>query len=349
MTSLFTWPSPDEYDPDVDDTYPALPIDAVLVARDRPHVSLRTAELFALPRPLQSESISSWVCRAAQSQGSPIPRFLDFLGWKFGGDLDLEVSRAFSDTSFLKDSMFIALEHARHLMVAVDSFSDGHQLLLSSGSPILYRYCPRCLREDPIPYFRQEWRLAAWRVCWTHSCFMEDQCEKCGAYQTLPLSMNIAAKNRGIGFLNECAKCGCSLSARKPLFVSDARLAGLTGWACTLSGNGRALVSALRTGKFCVDGNSYELSSAELPRLLVALLPSPGCPPTVAELRARLADSPAQPTTPRIGPSSHAALPRASGDSDFSPAGLGQACATSLASATSQTLLSSSDPASGGP
>lgn len=41
------------------------------------------------------------------------------------------------------------------------------------------QYCPRCLDEDPQPYFRRRWRLA-WHVgCERHGCLLADHCGGC--------------------------------------------------------------------------------------------------------------------------------------------------------------------------
>lgn len=43
------------------------------------------------------------------------------------------------------------------------------------------QYCPRCLQEDPDPYFRRRWRLAFVTVCPIHGCRLLDRCSVCGA------------------------------------------------------------------------------------------------------------------------------------------------------------------------
>jgi hypothetical protein len=43
-------------------------------------------------------------------------------------------------------------------------------------------YCPDCLREDLIPYFRKSWRYSFVTTCSRHKRLLEDQCPHCGEY-----------------------------------------------------------------------------------------------------------------------------------------------------------------------
>lgn len=46
------------------------------------------------------------------------------------------------------------------------------------------QYCPQCLASDPIPYFRQQWRLAWHTSCAEHQRSLGDRCPHClGAIQ----------------------------------------------------------------------------------------------------------------------------------------------------------------------
>lgn len=43
------------------------------------------------------------------------------------------------------------------------------------------QFCPQCLAEDKIPYFRRKWRLAFLVTCEKHHCYLSDACLTCGA------------------------------------------------------------------------------------------------------------------------------------------------------------------------
>lgn len=283
MTSLLGWPLPEDYD-DAHSDAPVLA--AVLTARQRGTVSLRLARLPLVPLPMESEALSSWVSRAAQSQALTVPDMLAHLGWVCAGDFDLGLVEQFWDQDFSRDAFFRPLEHARQLIaVSAQLTAERGELLLRDGKRCRYRFCPECLRADATPYFRQEWRLDAWRACWEHQCLMEDECPACGSPVTLPLNMDQAVRT-GIGHLDECGKCGGFLHAVKPMYLTDAQRAGLTEWGATLMRNGRALVACIRLQRFAVASPDGRVESASF-RVLRTLLPSKHGPPTVGEFRAR--------------------------------------------------------------
>lgn len=43
------------------------------------------------------------------------------------------------------------------------------------------QFCPTCLAEDTIPYFRKRWRIALNTVCSRHGIMLFDRCPQCGA------------------------------------------------------------------------------------------------------------------------------------------------------------------------
>ena len=68
------------------------------------------------------------------------------------------------------------------------------------------QYCPLCLAEDDVPYFRRRWRLAFYIACGKHHCQMESGCSLCGspiAYHRLgvgqPFGVEDAAEPFGVG------------------------------------------------------------------------------------------------------------------------------------------------------
>lgn len=42
------------------------------------------------------------------------------------------------------------------------------------------QFCPLCLQQDLIPYFRLQWRLGWATTCLTHGCRLHDCCSNCG-------------------------------------------------------------------------------------------------------------------------------------------------------------------------
>lgn len=42
-------------------------------------------------------------------------------------------------------------------------------------------YCPRCLGDDGLPYFRKRWRLVGFACCTRHGVLLHDRCPRCEA------------------------------------------------------------------------------------------------------------------------------------------------------------------------
>lgn len=43
------------------------------------------------------------------------------------------------------------------------------------------QYCPGCLAEDAVPYFRKTWRVSLKTFCLRHACYLLDRCHVCDA------------------------------------------------------------------------------------------------------------------------------------------------------------------------
>ena len=72
------------------------------------------------------------------------------------------------------------------------------------------RFCPICLREDKVIYFRKKWRVIFNTVCEKHKCFLYDKCPRCNS----TIDITRMFKNK-LSF-KYCHECGFELSkARK--------------------------------------------------------------------------------------------------------------------------------------
>ena len=50
----------------------------------------------------------------------------------------------------------------------------------STAQSCWLQFCPACLREDALPYFRRSWTLATRVSCFRHGCRLRDCCPSCG-------------------------------------------------------------------------------------------------------------------------------------------------------------------------
>lgn len=72
------------------------------------------------------------------------------------------------------------------------------------------QYCPACLREGTVAYYRKSWRVAFNTICVQHQCMLRDRCSNCGAgvaFHRRDMGAGAAATDS----LAECHQCGCDL------------------------------------------------------------------------------------------------------------------------------------------
>lgn len=104
-------------------------------------------------------------------------------------------------------------------------------------------YCPLCLKENV--YYKKEWKLYFVNACTKHCCFLESQCQKCGA-SIAPVYTQVG---QGMEF---CFHCGASLLDMEPTMIPR------------YSGGLKAikrLLNIARRGYFLLDGKwHYSLS-----------------------------------------------------------------------------------------
>ncbi len=98
------------------------------------------------------------------------------------------------------------------------------------------QYCPTCLAEDAIPYYRKRWRIAFYTVCTKHHTMMQDRCPHCAAgvaFHRLDIANGDAIDAGTLAF---CHGCGFDLRlapAVEPLSY-DENAAALLLDACTV-------------------------------------------------------------------------------------------------------------------
>lgn len=93
---------------------------------------------------------------------------------------------------------------------------------LSHGVSAFYSFCPICLDEGEVPYFRKRWRLNCFLVCDRHPLQMQYRCEACGSPVSLePQGVDVFISGHRKQILRDCLQCGQSLLSRKEARISD--------------------------------------------------------------------------------------------------------------------------------
>jgi len=188
------------------------------------------------PQPLQDELFSSWLVRLAFSNYFPLHTFysglLGFKGQVWNRDIDryqpehlltllcqatgqpLQVLRGMSLARY--EGTFYE-ELTSHGSIAwLVSLGIFHRTRKHAGM----QYCPLCLKNDPLPFYRQSWRVALAVICKHHGCVMEDVCPQCMA----PIIFHRHGVGRDkcphVSLLRKCHSCGADLGLTIPRYPS---------------------------------------------------------------------------------------------------------------------------------
>lgn len=210
------------------------------------------ADLAGLPQAQLFEAPSSWLTRAALSQGTSPQTLLDFMG--LGAkpfrrlDPDLQLTSRVGRMALAKGSLTTAMPVAMRVFEGLDTMGIAPEALLRDNrGRARSRFCPECLRQQRVPHFEVHGRLSPWRYCPLHHCLMEDQCPHCRAPIVLPFNMISAGpKKLGVALLSECQRCAKKLHAVKGLSLHHFQMTPIDRLKLA---NGRALMAALYFSK----------------------------------------------------------------------------------------------------
>lgn len=187
------------------------------------------------PQRLPDELLSSWLVRIAQALGLKLHTFTrlglpGFAIWNRDIDktaqpelLELIAKRTERNLSEIEQATLTF----ENILVAGKIAPGRSQWVMPLG--IYHRthrnlglsFCPTCLNEDEVPYFRRSWRLAFSVICVKHRIQMHNCCPQCGAAVTFfrhdfkdksdlhPLNMA------------ECYYCNYDLRLVQPIEVKD--------------------------------------------------------------------------------------------------------------------------------
>ena len=192
------------------------------------------------PHPLPDELLSCWLVRIAHAHRLKVQTFCEQVFGRekqvWNRDIDRLAPRWIINRLSIQTGT---------------SLADAHQTALTAYRSLLYprrkdsgilrwilpldmwhrkhmghglQFCPACLAEDPIPYYRKRWRLALYTCCTRHNAMMHDRCPACGAgvaFHRIELGCYGSADE---GPLTFCHQCGFDLRGSpvvKPSFYED--------------------------------------------------------------------------------------------------------------------------------
>lgn len=174
------------------------------------------------PLPQEDELLSSWLVRTAYAHDSDPATFINLYFPRYRNnfwnrDIDVWVPEPFLQSLSEKSGLSrISLggmtlkSYEGYLSEKIQHSTSNNfiQPLVSRGrvkrAPGL-RYCPLCLAEDPVPYYRKTWRLSFTTACVKHKSFLCDRCPSCATPLTIYRRFHDAMQPH-------CYACGHKLS-----------------------------------------------------------------------------------------------------------------------------------------
>lgn len=174
------------------------------------------------PSPQGDELLSSWIVRTALRHLTEPATFVNlyFPEWRnvlWTRDIDISASEDFLEALAQRSGFDYETLHSLTLRTYEGYLTE--RIKVDTGNPFIrplgnhsrikvgygLRFCPQCLKEDKVPYFRKKWRLSFSTACVAHKCFLLDRCPACGT----PLTLSRSYKE--YQFPN-CRKCGVNVA-----------------------------------------------------------------------------------------------------------------------------------------
>lgn len=177
---------------------------------------LKEVNFLIVPMPLENELFSSWLVRTAYAHKTHPHTFenlyLDLPQRLFSKNIDVALDRETAKN--IEEKCRNKIHIYSLTMQSYDAYLQ--EKIIPNGfnkfiTPL--RYCPQCLTEDKIPYFRKEWRITLSTICLKHHCYLQESCPKCMSR----LDVSKTYKNK-LPY-TYCYKCGFELKKSKNLSI----------------------------------------------------------------------------------------------------------------------------------
>ena len=181
-----------------------------------------------VPKPQEDELLSSWLTRMAFAHKKRLPLLLDLFVRRNGYEISrIDIDFKYDDDLFEIISQKSGFNKKTILNMSLRS-EEGHLFICNNClyPPKQIRkladkrthnglmFCPKCLAEDEIPYFRKQWRYHFYNACPKHKVFLSDRCWVC--YQRVRLDQMNSFEE--IVF---CHNCGNDLRVTRVKVVSE--------------------------------------------------------------------------------------------------------------------------------
>ncbi len=192
------------------------------------------SRLYQCPPKIKDEGMYSWILRIAARYGwTPltITNFFWFYERPYCEALEFRLNKHYIRhiaTATVSSAQLII----SRLALGLSQLRRAHCRALGfrADKSVRLRYCPYCLREDEIPYFRLSWQIATTILCERHHTLLLEHCPTCS--RRIGWRSNVAPSLSNVNhgeILRYCQKCGRQLDQSTPSRVPD-RLGEMLPW-----------------------------------------------------------------------------------------------------------------------
>jgi hypothetical protein len=149
------------------------------------------------PQPLRDEIFSSWLCRIAAANGMKLHTLEVQLWGRTKQIWTRDIDRSIDEETLSLVASLCGTPIAVARETCLRSFEGRlFEVLNTKGNSdwvlpagVFHRvrrrphmqYCPLCLANDQVPYFRKQWRTAITTFCVVHNVMLRDRCPACQA------------------------------------------------------------------------------------------------------------------------------------------------------------------------
>ena len=218
-----------------------------------------------VPRPFPNESICSWLTRLSLSQGVSLWVMMGYLELKLHIDFDfrfwrLDIGSISKKTGLSIDDFKTQRTFSRSLRL-YDCSSLNY--VMHYKRKRRFRFCPLCLQEDEIPYFRMEWRLKLCVSCPIHECLLEEDCHRCRSPITLPVNLfSKVSDTKPVESLANCQSCGAQLTKVNPASFKGALYEAMDLKSKKFIKDGGTLIPILYKGTYRFNKNTRAMQES---------------------------------------------------------------------------------------
>jgi len=182
-------------------------------------IDLNEQKFIIKPRPIEGELLSSWIARVARAHLTKTASFTNMhfkeypnnMIWQRDLDMwcpDNLIKKIAFKSDYSEDIIFNmtlrSFENIFSKKITGLKCIPEIRPLYRNKKPGLF-YCPECLKEDKIPYFRKIWRLKDYTICEKHKIELLKSCPNCKT----PLNISKTYREKDFTF---CFKCGDKLN-----------------------------------------------------------------------------------------------------------------------------------------